>query len=346
MEAFLAIAVMAFFLYRYVRKNINIGSGTEWTAAKEIKPEDKSSGGKAPAVELQKEEKNEESPEPAAQQSPRHLETNVSDAKKDYRLPKTDITILPADFGKARIFGLVGKPLGHSFSMVNFKKKFRTGGINADYCNFELDDASQIRELVQNNPKICGLNVTIPYKTDIIQYLDGIDDTAKEIGAVNVIKVIRDNGKTELIGYNTDHIGFSRSLQTILPSNKVNALVLGSGGASKAVGYALKQLGIEYSIVSRSSGFDTMGYYELSPSVMESHQLIVNCTPVGMSPDKDQCPDIPYAYITSDHIMFDLIYNPPTTLFMQKGIDHGASVKNGDEMLKIQAEEAWRIWNE
>lgn len=244
-----------------------------------------------------------------------------------------------------KLYGLTGKPLGHSRSAAYFRKKFQTDGINAEYRNFELDDASEIRSLVDRNPGICGLNVTIPYKTDIMQYLDNIDDTAREIGAVNVIKVDRAGGKATLAGYNTDHIGFAQSLKPMLPDVRIKALVLGTGGASKAVCHALRQMGIEYDIVSRSSSFDILGYYELSPSIMDGHRLIINCTPVGMYPDTDSCPDIPYAYITPEHILFDLVYNPETTLFMQKGIEHGASVKSGFEMLQIQADEAWKIWN-
>ena len=244
-----------------------------------------------------------------------------------------------------RIYGLTGKPLGHSWSAAYFNKKFQTYGIRAEYRNFELDDAADIRSLVDGNPKICGLNVTIPYKTDIMQYLDVIDDTAREIGAVNVIKVDRSDGRATLTGYNTDHIGFAQSLSPMLPDGRIKALVLGTGGASKAVCHALRQMGIGYDLVSRTSSFDILGYYELSPSIMEDHRLIINCTPVGMHPDTGSCPDIPYAYITPGHIMFDLVYNPETTLFQQKGIEHGASVKGGFEMLQIQADEAWKIWN-
>lgn len=258
---------------------------------------------------------------------------------------RPESTVFRSAENTGRIYGLIGKPLGHSWSAAYFGKKFQADGINAEYRNFELDDASEIRSLIDANPGICGLNVTIPYKTDIMQYLDSIDDTAREIGAVNVIKVDRNNGKATLTGYNTDHIGFAQSLKPMLPDGRIKALVLGTGGASKAVCHTLRQMGIEYDIVSRSSSFGILGYYELSPSIMEDHRLIINCTPVGMYPDTDNCPDIPYAYLTPEHIMFDLVYNPETTLFMQKGIEHRASVKSGFEMLQIQADEAWRIWN-
>lgn len=267
-----------------------------------------------------------------------------SEEETDSAATDTFKAFVPKDFS-GRIYGLTGKPLGHSRSAVLFDKKFRSEKINARYRNFELENAADIRSLVESHPEICGLNVTIPYKTEIMQYLDRIDDTAKEIGAVNVIRIDRDGDNVTLTGYNTDHTGFAQSLKPMLPDDNVKALVLGTGGASKAVCYALKHMGIEYDTVSRSSSFDVLGYYELSPSVMDSHRLIVNCTPLGMHPDKDTCPDIPYAYLTPNHILFDLVYNPETTLFMQKGIEHGASVKNGEEMLRIQAEEAWIIWN-
>lgn len=244
------------------------------------------------------------------------------------------------------LYGLIGKPLGHSFSRQNFKKKFREEHIDADYRNYELDSAAQIVDMVKNNPSIRGLNVTIPYKQDVMQYLDYVDPTAQAIGAVNVVKVIRDDqGNVRLEGYNSDIIGFRDSLVPMLPEEPVKALILGTGGASKAIKHALESLGIEYRFVSRNPGFDNLGYYELSPSIMETHRLIINCTPVGMHPKVDECPEIPYSYLDSSHILFDVVYNPLETLFMKKGKDAGAATKNGLEMLKIQAEEAWKIWN-
>lgn len=245
------------------------------------------------------------------------------------------------------LYGLIGKPLGHSFSRQNFKKKFKNEGIDADYRNYELDSASEITDLVRNNPTIKGLNVTIPYKQDVMEFLDYVDPTAQAIGAVNVVKVIRnsEDGSVRLEGYNTDVIGFWESLKPMLPEEPVKALILGTGGASKAIRHALDTHGIEYRFVSRNPGFDNMGYYELSPSVMEEHRLIINCTPVGMYPKVDDCPGIPYSYLDSSHILFDVVYNPLETLFMKKGTEAGAATKNGLEMLKIQAEEAWKIWN-
>jgi len=246
------------------------------------------------------------------------------------------------------LYGLIGKPLTHSYSMVRFKKKFREEKISADYLNFELDNASEIVDLVRDNPTIKGLNVTIPYKQDVMQYLDYIDPEAQQIGAVNVVKVIREEeGKVRLEGYNTDFIGFTESLLPLLPQDRegMKALVLGTGGASKAVKYALDKLNIDSRFVSRNSGFDNLGYYELSPSVFDDFRLIVNCTPVGMYPNVDQCPEIPYSYLEPTNILYDLVYNPEDTLFMQKGRNAGCTVCNGLKMLEIQAQKAWEIWN-
>lgn len=327
------IAVLAVTIFLKTNKSIKAGADEAWNPAREVKPEDERPEGQLVPPDESKVEK------PVQRQHRPKTETEPEqDTKPKYgTVPKPGVYAL---------YGLIGKPLAHSTSMISFKKKFRAECISADYCNFELDSVDQITDLLAKYPEIRGLNVTIPYKTEIIPYLDSLDDTAREIGAVNVIKVRHNAGRTELTGYNTDCIGFEQSLRQVLQGRTVKALVLGTGGAAKAVCYALKRMGIEYGQVSRNSSFDMLGYYELSPSVMDEHQLIVNCTPVGMSPDTEQCPDIPYAYLSSDHILFDLIYNPETTRFMQKGIEHGATVCNGAEMLRIQAQEAWRIWNE
>ncbi len=339
----LFIVLIAVFILKAVKTNIKANPNDVWTPAREGGIEDEHSSTQYTAPTASK-----PNPEPevvtAPLEEPNQRPTEASHKEQEKRTVPERTPFAPKNVD--RIFGLIGKPLGHSTSMVSFKKMFRAEGISADYCNFELESAEEIRNLVEHNPKICGLNVTIPYKTDVIPYLDELDDTAREIGAVNVVKVERDAGNIRLIGYNTDHIGFGRSLKPMLPELPVKALVLGTGGASKAVCYALRQMGIEYHNVSRSSSFDILGYYELSPSIMEEHRLIINCTPVGMSPDSEQYPDIPYAYITPEHILFDLIYNPETTLFLKKGAEHGASIKNGSEMLRIQAEEAWKIWNQ
>lgn len=332
----IGICIALFGAYsRKLKNSIRTDSDDEWTPAREVAPEKETDSGEKEAT-------------PGAILRPGQYDSEVvvETGTPETVPPQPVVSQTPcAPKDVERLFGLIGKPLGHSSSMVSFKKKFRAEGISADYCNIELDSAGEIIALADGNPKLFGLNVTIPYKTDVMQYLDHIDDTAREIGAVNVIKIDRSSGNAVLTGYNTDWIGFSRSLGPMLPGTPVKALVLGTGGASKAVCYALRKMGIEYDLVSRSSNFDILGYYELSPSVMESHELIINCTPLGMSPDKDSCPDIPYAYLTSNHILFDLVYNPETTLFMQKGLEHGSAVKNGAEMLRIQAEEAWTIWN-
>lgn len=244
-----------------------------------------------------------------------------------------------------RLFGIIGKPLEHSKSIVYFKQLFRQNGINADYRNFEIDDISQLPDIISNNPNLCGLNVTIPYKEDVIQYMDRLDDTAKQIGAVNVIKIQRTEDKVELIGYNTDAIGFMESIRPLVGVRK-KALILGTGGSSKAVKYGLDQLGIESRFVSRNSSFDILGYYELSPSIIEDSKIIVNCTPVGMWPNTSDYPAIPYADLTSDHLLYDVIYNPEETMFMHKGKYYGATVKNGYEMWQLQADATWNIWNE
>lgn len=336
----IAICCAFFAVYnKKVKSTISTDSDDEWTPARKVTDREMASFTPEPKESESDKSHNISVEESGVSQTDETPAYEAPAVQKTVPYPNTPVKNVQ------RMFGLIGKPLGHSSSMVSFKKKFRAEGISADYFNIELDSAEELRSLVDGHPQLCGLNVTIPYKTDVIQYLDALDDTAGEIGAVNVISIDRSSGRAELKGYNTDWIGFSRSLRPMLPDTPVKALVLGSGGASKAVCYALKKMGIDYDIVSRSSGFDILGYYELSPSVMESHQLIINCTPVGMSPDNSSCPDIPYAYLTSNHILFDLIYNPETTLFMQKGIEHGAAVKNGKEMLQIQAEEAWKIWN-
>ena len=243
-----------------------------------------------------------------------------------------------------RLFGLVGKPLAHSASKVRFNRMFREKRMNAHYENFELDSIDEIKSLVADNPNLCGFNVTIPYKEEIIPLLDRLDQTASTIGAVNTVRVIRKGSGTELIGYNTDWTGFTESFKGVLEGHS-KALILGTGGVSKAVRFALDQMGIENRYVSRNSTFDIMGYYELSPSVMEDFDVLVNCTPLGMWPDTDQCPDIPYGFLSEKHLLIDVIANPDETLFMKKGREHGATVKGGKDMLEQQAIAAWNIWN-
>lgn len=245
------------------------------------------------------------------------------------------------------IYGLVGFPLGHSFSRKYFNTKFENEGINARYDNFELPDISALPQIA-GMPELKGLNVTIPYKEKVLPYLSSLDDAAAAIGAVNVIKVIRDsNGEViSLKGYNSDVIGFVESIIPLIKPNQKKALVLGTGGAAKAVFHGLSSLGISPAYVSRTEGPGRLTYADLTPEVMSEHLIIVNATPVGMYPDVDVCPDIPYHLITSAHLCYDVVYNPEDTLFLMKCAENGAVTKNGIDMLMMQARAAWNIWQE
>lgn len=244
-------------------------------------------------------------------------------------------------------YGLVGYPLGHSFSKNFFNEKFQSENIDATYVNFEIPSIEEFPKIIQANPNLAGLNVTIPYKEQVIPYLDELDKDAAAIGAVNVIKPIHDSkGKIKLIGYNSDIIGFTRSIEPLLEPHHQKALILGTGGASKAVCHGLKQLGLEVCFVSRTPrNASTISYTDLTHGIMDEYKVIVNCTPVGMYPHADEYPDIPYQDLTPKHLLYDLLYNPDTTLFMKKGAENGAIVKNGLEMLLLQAFGAWEIWN-
>lgn len=245
-----------------------------------------------------------------------------------------------------KIYGLTGHPLTHSFSKDFFNTKFQKEKINAEYRNFDIDDISHLPGLLQTNKTICGLNVTIPYKQQVMHILDETDPTAAKIGAVNVIKIIRDkDGIVKTKGYNSDIFGFRESLRPLLSDHQRNALVLGTGGASKAVAFVLEELGIGFEYLSRTKGTGRITYQDLTEDIIKSHTLIVNTTPLGMYPDITGYPAIPYQYITKRHLCFDLIYNPEETLFLKYSKEHGASIKNGMEMLELQALEAWRIWN-
>ena len=242
-------------------------------------------------------------------------------------------------------YGLVGYPLKHSFSIGYFNEKFSSEKIEAEYINFEIPDINNFPEIIQANPNLHGLNVTIPYKEKVIPYLDELDKQTAAIGAVNVIKIIRNKGgKPKLIGYNSDIIGFTQSIQPLLQSHHKKALILGTGGASKAVFHGLKNLGIEAKFVSRTARFGMLTYEELNAEIIKEYTVIVNCTPVGIYRKVDACPDIPYEAITSEHLLYDLLYNPNITLFMKKGEAKGAVTKNGLEMLLLQAFAAWEIW--
>lgn len=243
------------------------------------------------------------------------------------------------------MYGLIGKKIGHSFSADFFNKKFQKEGIDESYHLFPLDSIKQFPQLLENHKDLKGLNVTIPYKIEVIPYLNILSDEAAEIGAVNVIKIENRGGEKFLSGYNSDSIGFKESLIPLLRPDIKKALVLGTGGASKAVVYALKQLGITYTNVSRTPKMGHLSYEELDSKVIKDNLLIVNTTPLGMYPDIDSFPPIPYEYITPEHVCYDLVYNPDVTTFMKKAMSQGAKATNGLEMLRLQALAAWDIWN-
>jgi len=238
--------------------------------------------------------------------------------------------------------GLIGFPLSHSFSPGYFKKKFETLGIEGwQYGLYPLDKIDAFCALMEDE-KPFGINVTIPYKEQVIPFLDELDKEAAEIGAVNTIKI--SNQKTK--GFNTDIYGFEKSIEPLLKNHHKNALILGSGGASKAVEYALKKMGIAPSFVSRTAGKGQFTYEDLNAEILENQTIIVNTTPLGMSPNIDACSAIPYNAITPHHLLYDLVYNPTETLFLKKGKQQGAAIKNGYEMLCLQADKSWEIWTE
>ena len=244
-----------------------------------------------------------------------------------------------------RKFGLIGFPLRHSFSHIYHNERFARLGIDAVYSNYELEDIAMLRSLVEGDDCLEGLNVTIPYKQAVIPLLDALDTTAQAIGAVNVIKIMRDESGLRMVGYNSDYIGFRNSIEPLLQSHHKHALVLGTGGAAKAVTAALKDLGLEVAMVSRSQQNNAMSYQSLSPQVMEVYKVVVNATPLGMSPYTDTCPPIPYELLTPQHLCYDVVYNPEQTLFMQRAAQYGAVVCNGMNMLYGQADAACEIWN-
>ncbi len=240
-------------------------------------------------------------------------------------------------------FGLVGKNISYSFSKGYFTDKFSDLGLKGySYENFDLQHINELPELLTSNPEVMGLNVTIPYKQEVIAYLDELDTQAEEIGAVNTIKF---DGK-RLIGYNTDAYGFQKSIEPFLKSHHTKALILGTGGASKAIAFVLGQLGIGVTYVSRNPDATQIGYDDLNRSVLENHLVLVNCTPLGTYPNVDQKPDIPYTHITEQHLLFDLIYNPENTAFLKEGKQQGADIVNGLGMLQLQADRAWEIWRQ
>jgi shikimate dehydrogenase len=241
-----------------------------------------------------------------------------------------------------KLYGLIGRPLTHSFSKKYFTQKFERENIKeCRYQNFELQTIEHLPTILKTHADLRGLNVTIPYKKDVIPFLDFKNEVVEAIGACNCIKI--ENGK--LHGYNTDVTGFQKSLQTFLKHHHTKALVLGTGGSSGAVQYALQQLGIGYKLVSRQKTENTLTYKELNAAILKEYTIVINTTPLGMFPNINAAPDLPYQFISSNHLLFDLIYNPEKTLFLQKGEEQGATISNGHAMLLLQAEESWRIWN-
>ena len=273
-------------------------------------------------------------------------------------------------------YGLIGYPLGHSFSRKFFTEKFEKKGIDAQYLNFEIPSIEEFPEIIKNNPELRGLNVTIPYKQQVMQYLDDISEEAKAIGAVNVVRIERPSPQPSpimgretmrnagnkpdglpikgdmseglrgsLIGYNSDVIGFVESIRPLLKVHHKKALILGTGGASKAIRYGLeKKLGMKTLFVSRSAREGMITYEEVTAEVLKEYEVIVNCSPVGMYPHVDECPALPYEAMNENNLLYDLVYNPLETLFMKKGAEQGATVKNGLEMLHLQAIASWKFW--
>lgn len=240
-------------------------------------------------------------------------------------------------------FGLLGKNIGYSFSVGYFAEKFKSLNLeDYEYVNFDIQTIDEFPEIIKNNPNLKGMNVTIPYKEAVIPYLDKISKKAQRIGAVNTIKFTK---KGKLKGYNSDFYGFKKSLKPLLEPHHKKALILGTGGASKGVAFALEELGITYTFVSREATNESIGYKLVNATTFDNHQIVINCTPLGTSPNVDAFPPIPYEYFTPKHIAHDLIYNPEETIFLKKAKKQGAQTKNGLEMLRYQAEKSWRIWN-
>jgi len=242
------------------------------------------------------------------------------------------------------IFGLIGYPLGHSFSKGYFSEKFKKENITGCiFENYPLASINELQDLLKQTPLLKGFSVTIPYKEKIIPFLNQISPEAQSAGSVNCVRISGNN----LFGFNTDIVGFERSIRPLLTLENNQALVLGTGGASKSVQFVLNKLNIDFRVVSRNpSMLNHLSYSQLDATIMTQHNIIINCTPVGMFPNVNSCPEIPYSLVTISHILFDLIYNPDPSLFLQHGKSRGAVIKSGMEMLEIQAEESWKIWNQ
>lgn len=242
------------------------------------------------------------------------------------------------------LYGLIGYPLGYSFSQAYFNKKFETLGLAGSYyVNFPLADIREFPVVVKANPDLQGLNVTIPHKEGVIPFLDEQDEVVRACGACNCIK-FRDG---KLLGFNTDVIGFERSWESLLNPHHTHALILGTGGSSKAVAYVLKKRGISFSFVSRTArpGENIVGYESLTADMMQKHTLLINTTPLGMAPKIEEAPPVPYQFISAAHYCYDLVYNPAETVFLKQSKEQGAVIKNGHDMLELQAEAGWEIWN-
>lgn len=242
-------------------------------------------------------------------------------------------------------YGLIGYPLSHSFSKDYFNEKFENEGIDATYINYEILNVEGLSEIVHTTLELRGLNVTLPYKEQVVPLLDALSPEAEAIGAVNVIKVIHDGDDVRLKGYNSDVIGFTQSIEPLLETHHRKALVLGTGGSAKAVFYGLKQLGLESHYVSRTKKPGCLTYEEITPEMVKEYNVIVNCTPLGMFPNIGSCPNLPYEAMDSRTLLYDLVYNPEQTLFLRKGEERLATTKNGLEMLLLQAFASWDIWN-
>lgn len=265
------------------------------------------------------------------------------------RNPKSDLPQSDREIRNPKLFGLIGFPLEHSFSRKYFTKKFQKENLtDCSYENFPLENISGFPSLIKSHPDLLGLNVTIPYKELVIPFLDELDETAKEVGAVNTIKIkpgssARDVAKLQ--GFNTDVFGFMQSIMKLLQPGHTAALVLGTGGSSKAVAFGLQKMGIEFEFVSRNPDEKELRYEDLNKDVIRHYKIIINSTPLGLFPNTENFPPIPYEFITPSHLLFDLIYNPEETVFLQKGREMGALIKNGLEMLQLQADKSWEIWS-
>jgi len=244
-------------------------------------------------------------------------------------------------------YGLIGFPLTHSFSKRYFTEKFETEKIDSTYENFEIDNISKFPDIINSNPEIVGINVTIPYKEQVLQFLNELNDSAREIGAVNTIKISRTGSGTHLKGFNTDTYGFETSLKPHLKEHHKKALILGTGGASKALKYVLGKLGIEFISASiEELKENEIRYDDIDEKMMKERLLIINATPLGTYPKVNTFPNIPYEFITEKHLLFDVVYNPEVSVFLRNGLEKGAAIKNGYEMLLLQAIRSYEIWNE